>query len=243
MKKFVTLMMALLMVLSFAGCKKTEPEKPEVDIFAKGEGVMTYAEYDSTDLKKPVTIETFVQAKQGWWENAATIYTQDKDGGYFLYSMPISQEDYAKLTEGTKIKVTGTKDAWAGEVEITDATFEIMEGTYVAEPTDITKAYGTPDLQKYMNLKIAVKGLKVVAYNDAGDPFEYGGGIQGNDIYFTCELNGANYNFCIESYLTDSSTDVYKAAEALKVGDTIDIVGFLYWYNGAEPHVTQITVK
>ena len=37
-----------------------------------------------------------------------------------------------KLTPGTKIKVTGYKAEWSGEVEITDATFELEEGNYVA---------------------------------------------------------------------------------------------------------------
>ena len=44
----------------------------------------------------------------------------------------MAEEDYEKLTPGTKIKVTGYKGEWAGEVEIMDATFEIMEGNYVA---------------------------------------------------------------------------------------------------------------
>ena len=242
MKKLFTLMLALAMVLSFAGCNK-KPDTPETDIHTKGEGVLTYAEYAALPLKEKVVIETFVQDKQSWWDNKATVYTQDKDGGYFLYSMTCSEEDFKKLTEGTKIRVTGTKDAWAGEVEVVDATFEILEGKYVAEPTDVTKYYGTSDLEKYLNMKITVKGLKVVAYGDTDAPFEYAGGIQGADIYFQCELNGQKYNFAIESYLRDASTDVYKAVEGLKVGDTIDIEGFLYWYNGAEPHVTKVTKK
>jgi hypothetical protein len=29
--------------------------------------------------------------------------------------------------------------------------------------------------------------------------------------------------------------------EALQVGDVIDAEGFLYWYNGANPHITKVT--
>ena len=67
-------------------------------------------------------IEAFVQAKQAWYEPAATtsIYAQDADGAYFMYRIACSAEDYAKLVPGTKIKVTGHKAAWAGEVEIID---------------------------------------------------------------------------------------------------------------------------
>ena len=38
-------------------------------------------------------------------------------------------------------------------------------------------------------------------------------------------------------------TEVYDAVEALKVGDVIDLEGFLYWYNGAQPHITSVVVK
>ena len=65
---------------------------------AKSEGVMTYAEYDAAALESEVVIETYVQAKQSWWEDKATVYTQDKDGAYFVYS---SEEDYEKLVPFT----------------------------------------------------------------------------------------------------------------------------------------------
>ena len=75
------------------------------------EGVMTYAEYAAAAVDTEVTVITYVQDKQGWWENDgvgnATFYTQDKDGAYFLYNMPCSQEDYNQMVPGTKIKVTG----------------------------------------------------------------------------------------------------------------------------------------
>ena len=56
-------------------------------------------------------------------------------------------------------------------------------------------------------------------------------------------INGQTYIFTVESYLCGNDTDVYKAVEGLKVGDTIDLEGFLYWYNGANPHITSVTVK
>ena len=44
----------------------------------------------------------------------------------------------------------------------------------------------------------------------------------------------------VESFLTGPDTEVYKTAEGLKAGDVVDLEGFLYWYNGANPHVTGI---
>ena len=40
---------------------------------------------------------------------------------------------------------------------------------------------------------------------------------------------------------TGADSEVYKAIEALNVGDVIDVEGFLYWYEGAQPHVTSVT--
>ena len=121
MKKLSVLFLAMIMLVACVSCGAGE---------AKSEGVMTYDEYAAAALDTEVVIETYVQAKQSWWDNKATLYTQDKDGAYFVYEMACSEEDYAKLAIGTKIKVTGYKAEWSGEIEIMDGTFEILEGNY-----------------------------------------------------------------------------------------------------------------
>ena len=68
-----------------------------------------------------------------------------------------------------------------------------------------------------------------------------GSGQDGNDLYFNVTVDGTTYNFCVESDLCDADTDVYAAVKALKIGDKIDLEGFLYWYNGANPHITAVT--
>ena len=270
MKKFIAMTLALVMMLAmFAGCSAKEEETtaateattaateattaateattaaPEADIHAKGEGVMTYEEYAAAELDSEVVIEAFVQAKQSWWEDKATVYLQDKDGAYFVYEMACSEEDYAKIPTGTKIKVTGYKAEWSGEVEIVDATFEILEGEYIAEATDVTALLGKDELIEKQNMFVSFKGM-TVEESEGGVPFLYkwdGSGQEGDDIYFNVSIDGQTYNFTVESYLTDSTTDVYKAAQGLKVGDVIDMEGFLYWYEGVNPHITAITVK
>lgn len=217
----------------------------------KSEGVMTYEEYMAADLDSEVVIEAYVQAKQSWWEDKATLYTQDQDGAYFIYNSVCSEEDYAKLVPGTKIKVTGYKTEWSGEVEIAEgATFEIEEGSYIAPVTDVTDLLGTDDLINYQNQFVAFKGMTVeVAGQDADGndvAFLYnwdGSGEDGNDLYFNVSLNGQTYTFTVESYLCDNTTDVYNAVKNLKIGDTIDMEGFLYWYEGVNPHITSVTVK
>ena len=229
MKKF--LVMLLTIALAVVGMTFAMAEEADV----KSEGVMTYAEYATADLDAEVVIETYVQAKQSWWEDKATVYTQDKDGAYFLYNMACSEEDYEKLTVGTKIKVTGYKAEWSGEVEIVDATFEILEGSYVAEPLDVTALLGTEELIQHQNQLVSFKGLTV-------EGIEYKNGEPGDDIYVTVSLNGETYSFCVEVYLTGTDTDVYTTVGELKAGDVVDIDGFLYWYEGANPHITSVTI-
>lgn len=237
MKKILALMLTLCVLLGLSAFACAEE--------TKGEGVMTYAEYAAADLDTEVVVETYVQAKQSWWDNKATVYTQDQDGAYFLYNMACSEEDYAKLVPGTKIKVTGYKSAWSGEVEITDATFEIEEGSFIAEPLDITDKLASEDLINYQNLLVSFKGMTVEASNDEGAAFLYswdgsGAHDSNSDLYFKVSKDGQTYSFTVESYLCDNTTDVYAAVENLKVGDVIDLTGFLYWYEGANPHIISV---
>ena len=46
----------------------------------------------------------------------------------------------------------------------------------------------------------------------------------------------------MESYLCDNTTEVYNAVKNLQIGQTIDAEGFLYWYEGVNPHITSVTV-
>ena len=239
MKKLAALLVTFVLAFALVGCGSKED--------VKSEGVMTHAEYVAAALDTEVVVETYVQAKQSWWENKATVYTQDKDGAYFIYEMACSEEDYAKLTPGTKIKVTGFKGEWAGEVEIMDSTFEIMEGNYVAKAVDATAWLGTDELINHQNEFVSFKGMTVEASKDANGneaAFLYnwdGSGQDGDDLYFNASVNGQTYTFTIEKYLTGSDTEVYAAVKNLKVGDKIDMEGFLYWYEGVNPHITSVT--
>ena len=233
MKKFFAILLALVCVLSCA---------------AMAEGVMTHADYAAAELDSEVTVETYVQAKQSWWENKATVYCQSEDGAYFMYDMACTEEDYAKLVAGTKIRVNGYKAEWAGEVEIVDGIFEIIEGeAFIAEALDVTALLGTEELIAHQNEFVSFKGMTVVAKKDANGndvAFLYswdGSGQDGNDLYFDVELNGQVYTFTVESYLTGAGTEVYEAVKALQIGDVIDMEGFLYWYEGVNPHITAVS--
>ncbi len=195
--------------------------------------VMTYEEYMAAELDTEVTIEAYVQAKQSWWDNKVTVYTQDEDGAYFLYELQCSEEDNEKLVPGTKIRVNGYKAEWAGEIEIVDGTFEILEGSYIAQPVDATAWLGTDELAAHQNQLVSFKGMTVEAV-------EYKNGEPGDDIYVTLSKDGAEYDFCVEYYLTGTETEVYTTVSALAQGDVVDVEGFLYWYEGPNPHITSI---
>ena len=207
---------------------------------AAGE-VLSYADYVAADLDSEVTIESYVQAKQSWWEDKATLYTQDKDGAYFVYNAACSEDDYAKLVPGTKIKVTGYKAEWSGEIEIADATIEIEDGEYIAPVQDVTDLLGKDQFVSFKGMTVEAAGQDESG-NDVAFLYNYdGSGSDGDDLYFNVSLNGETYTFTVESYLCDNTTDVYKAVKELKIGDKIDMEGFLYWYEGVNPHITSVT--
>ena len=257
MKKIIAMLLALTMVLAFAGCAKTEApvettaapvettapveteaaetEAPETE--APAVAAMTHEEYIAADMDAAVTVETYVQGHQSWWDNKITVYCQSPDGAYFLYELACSEEDAAKLVPGTKIRVSGYKGEWAGEVEIMDGTFEFVDDgeTYIAEALDVTDLLGTDALIEHQNEFVSFTGMTVEA-------IEYKNGEPGDDIYVTLGVNGASYSFCVEVYLTGTDSDVYTTVGELDVGDVVNVEGFLYWYEGVNPHITAISV-
>ncbi len=245
MKKIFALVLALMMA-AFV-----------LPVMAEETAVMTHEEFIAAEMNSEVCVETYVQNHQGWWENngvgVMSIYAQSEDGAYFLYEVPMSQEQAEALVPGTKIRVTGVKSEYHGEVEIAEAEFEVIEGEpFIAEAEDVTaKLENADELANCMNEFVAFKGMTIEAKKDAeGNDVAFfynwdGTGAAGNnnDLYFDASVNGKTYTFTVESYLCGEGTDVYTAVENLKVGDVVDLEGFLYWYDGANPHITGVTVK
>ncbi len=249
MKKLLGLILAVLMCMTaFVACVAEPAEnasgadlevevQPEAETEVEAEPeetVMTYAEYAAAELDTEVVIDAYVQGKQSWWDNKATVYTQDEDGAYFLYEMACSEEDYALLEKGTHIKVKGYKAEWSGEVEIVDATFEIIDGNFVAEAADATAWLGTDELIAHQNEFVTFKGMTVEAVSYKNDQ-------PGDDIYVTLSKDGVSYDFCVEVYLTGTETEVYNAVGELEAGDVVDVEGFLYWYEGPNTHITAVS--
>lgn len=276
MKKTLSIILAVLMLLCvFAACgDKPAPETTTAEITtnevttaagttaddttaaaapvdpnAKDEGVLTYSQFIDLEAGKEVVIEGFLQAKYDFSEsfNNTCLFLADGDGAYFVYRYGCTAEDYAKLEIGAKLKVSGTKAIYSGEVEVSDVTAVEVVGTdkYVADVLDVTASLGSEALINNMNKLVSVKGAEVVAskLEDKDVAFLYkwnGAGAQGDDIYFNIKVGEATYTFVVESDFMNKDSAAYKAAEALKIGDKIDIEGALYWYNGVQIQVTAI---
>ena len=199
MKKLIAMLLALTMVLALAACTaepaptESTPAPSESTPADETSKAMTYEEFMAAEADAEVTIESYVQATQGWWDNTIVIYLQGPDGAYFSYGTKCSEEDAAKLVPGTKVRITGTKAVFNGEVEVMDGTFEFVEGadTYVAEAMDATALLGTEELEQHMNKLVSVKGVTLKAV-------EYKNGAPGDDIYVTVTLNDVDYSFCVE---------------------------------------------
>ena len=225
MKKFLAALLVLVMALIGAVCAVAEDVK-----------VMTYEEYVAAELDAEVVIECYVQAHQDWWDNKVTVYAADADGAYFIYEMECTEEDAAKLVPGAKIRVTGYKTEWAGELEVASgSTFEFVEAeAFVAEAKDLTEVLANAEeLVKFQNQLATFKGLTI-------EKIEYKNGEPGDDIYVTVKQGEATFDFCVERYLTGPDTDVYAAFADLKAGDVVDITGYVYWYNGVNTHITAV---
>ena len=270
MKKFAALLLALAMLFAFASCggnekdptpASSEPvsseqpseqsEVPQDDPAVKGEGVMTHAEYMAAEDGADVVIEAYVQAKQSWWADKATLYLADKDGAYFAYNAACTQDDYAKLEKGTKVKVTGKKTSWAGEIEVAEgAAIEIEAGNFVADIFDATALLANEEeLIKHQNEFVTFKGLTVAAKADGDEELAFfynwdNSGEEGSDsdLYFDAALDDNVYTFVVEYYLCNEESDVYQAVQNLNPGDVIDVEGFLYWYNGQQAQITSLKI-
>ena len=232
MKRIIALTLVLVMaVFALASCGNPAANKSE--------GVMYYKDYIAADENTEVVIEAFVQATQSWWDNKITVYLADLDGAYFAYELACSEEDAAKLVPGTKIKITGYKTSYAGEIEIDKgATFEFGDKvTYIAPAKDMTANFGNDEeLIKYQNQLATFKGVTVKSV-------EYQNGQPGKDIYVAVTLGDKEMNFCVESYLTAPDSEVYTTVGALAEGDVVDLEGYIYWYNGANPHIVKVVKK
>lgn len=244
-KRMMAVGLILALCFSFASCGKANTVETVPMLVTDG-STLTYNEFLATNYEEQVTVAGYVQAKMIYATDRANtslfVKDQTSDSCYFIFNAMMSQETYNSITEGTPVKITGTKTIFSNEVEIANATVEVLNGTpYVANPLDITTIFSS-SASDYINRKIQLTGFTVVPFED-GSTFHFGysgNGSNGDAIYFQASKDGITYMFVVNQYLTDSSTSVYTAVQGLTAGQTITIQGYMYFYEDPLVMVTSV---
>ena len=229
----------------------TDPlEQPAVstDQLNSADGqAMTFAEYLSAGYEQPVTVESYLQEKQTWSDGKTGIFLQDEEGAYYVYNLPCTMEEYRDLNPGQRLRIRGYKTDFSGELQLTDASFSVLNGSYLADPYDVTEIFGSDELYLYLNRRIRLTGLTVESMFDGTSAFYYGWDNTGNvekesDLYFTASKSGETCTFLVKTQLRGTDSEAYRTVQNLRIGDTVNLEGILSWYNGPQPLVTSITV-
>ena len=210
---------------------------------------MTYTEFCQAGFGDNVEVVGYVQAKSEWiYESYMTVFAQNEDGAYYVSGLECTKEEYDQLVPGSKIYITGIKDEWADAVAISEASYQLLDGKRLDDPLDVTTLLEDSSLVQYQNRFVSFKGMTVYSIRVNGQDAAYaykwdGSGQEGDELYFELSLDGKVYTFMVNPEFCDETTDVYQAVKQLKIGDVVDVEGFLYWYSGANPWVTGITVR
>lgn len=261
-KVLLTSMVAASFVLT--GCNKdvakttvktetTTPTTSQTSVITtttQAKKVYTHAEYISAKVDEEVTIKAVIQERCTFYNNKASFYLADKDGGYYVYNLACTEEEYQTLVKGTELEITGSKAEWKGQAEIdygkatenqewkiTGTNKEIRQ---VISVSNISKA----ELDKYKNLVVSVTELTVTEAPFTDWTTKEFTPAVGTDIYFTVKDSQNNTaTYVVESYLESTQFDstVYTKAGQLKVGDKINLKGFVYYYDEPQLQVTEIT--
>ena len=216
---------------------------------AESLGGMSYKEYIAAENDAEVKVDAYIQDRCTWYNGSASFYLQDDEGGYYVYNLKCSEDDYKnKLTVGKFISVTGAKSEWHGEVEINGDVATENQGFEVGSSTKTYKAASVANLAKdtldqYKNTKVAVLDLTVTKapYTNFED-FSLSPNT-GVDVYFeVTDKNNNALTFVVEAYLEDTQfgSPTYTAVTSLAVGDKVNLEGFVYYWDVPQLQVTKV---
>lgn len=248
MKKLLGVIAVLFGLFSLGSCSNQSKLKQ----------AMTYEQFMEAEAGDEVTIEGFIAAKQSWWNDQVTLYllTETSGEGYFVYNMACTEDENNNVYKiGTYVHIEASaKTVFAGEHEIMgdDITkVEVIDaGDKTMNTTPIDVSNKLTSLEQYQNSYFKAT-LTVVEYEttdqnvvvDSSNAFGYKGSTPTDDLYFTISDGTTELACCVEAYLTGSETAVHQTVQTLSVGDEVTVEGYLYWWNGANPHITSIVIK
>lgn len=270
MKKIITFALVLcVLAVMLVGCGKDEPaDVTSVESVESVESAVTsepadesvapvvlttYDEYVAAENQTEVTVEVYVQAKEVLVEGKCVVYTQNDEGAFLINDLACTEEEYAALTAGVKIRVHGIKDTVNGQLMITNATFEVVEAEpMVYESVDVSELFGTEALIGQMSRLVKVRGTVVNSQLEDGTEISFlykedGTGEDGDDIYFALKpydpqfSNNIHDGFNVRVSLVGAESEVYAAAKEITGGVKVELVGFLCWNEGPSVRVISIS--
>ena len=208
--------------------------------------IMTYEEFMNAEIGSTVTVESNVQAVQKHADGTVSLYLQDADGGaYYVSSMTCTPDQANTFTKGARIIVSGEFALVNDHIEIGGSVrFQMVDGgtKYVAPATEIEyEYYYYHEFANYMNMRVTLDGI-VISRIELADGAA-SAGESDDDIYVFVRLkDGTELCFCVERDLMGPETELYQVCGHLQAGQTVNLEGFLYWYNGAYLHITDCDV-
>ena len=244
MKKILTVLLGVFMVLSLVGCSnKAAEQEQETLVDPAPTAANTYEDFLAAELDTELELLMSVQCAYIDYKGNGYVFLQDDNGATFGYCEGADETLFNAMTPGTLVRVKGYKGEWSGELELIDATYEIIAGAYDGknyDAIDLTDKVGDNDtLATHMNKKSSFKGLTVKEwlYNWDGK-----GERETSDIYLTCTCpNGNDIQFVIKTGMYDCNSELFQFVETLQAGDVVDVESFMYWYEGPQPYVNAIT--
>lgn len=234
----------------------------DITLYAKWNeiGIMTYQMFMEAESGDFVRIQGYISNRQSFYNGAATVYlTESKKEGYFIYNMPMTEEEYnTKYTVGTYIEIKATKTIFSGEHEIMGeniADLKVVENSYsmdqiAVDVSDDVSAAATSKVQNaYFTASLKIKAYTTTDLNATvaeSGAYGYKGDTPNDDLYFILEdKNGNELSCCVEVYLTGTTTNVYQMvlSNDFVVGAYVKVTGYMYFYdNKPNPHITSIVL-
>lgn len=200
--------------------------------------VQTIAEYDAAQAKENVTVHGVIVAKEAYGANykntSLYLASLDGNGGVYAYRLACTEEQYNnELKIGQKIYVSGPKVMYHGLREFDGGCTYILDTDPIITPTvtDITSFVkdGSIKNKDLQNQLVKFDNLEIVSVEEKDEKGRYN---------VVCGDATNNITVRINTYLTATSSDAYKAYEALKLapGMLISVSGVAGCYDGTQIH-------
>ena len=227
----------------------TVPEKQTASVSDEAsvsvDDAPTCAAYLEAEIGSFVTFSCYIQGRESWTDNFCSLYAQDETGACYLVRLPCTKEDYDRMTPGRMILVTGYKSTWGDDIELTDCSFQFLDGSWLANPQDMTDLLGTEELSVHRNEKVCFSGMKIEPMMDGASVWYCGWDNmaaegENTEFFFRASAGEAVCMFSVLPSLCENPEQVIQTLKSLHLDDVVDLTGYLYWYNGPRPRIIEI---